>query len=298
MLSDMKSPETYFQTAFRSQSPYYAPSNDNKGIKILKDKCYLFDFSPFRSFRMVHEQTSSYKSHHKSKEEQIQEVLDLLPVLSMDGSGMKELSAEDIIDFVHSGTTGTLLARKWESPLLVNIKNGVIERILRNPDVMRALEKINGFKKINSDFEFIVNTTNRIKEAREKNDKSKVAKKQLSEDVKKRMSKRKEIQEKLIKFASRIPIFMYLTDSREICLRDLITTVEPQLFYETTGLTTEDFDLLQKVGLFDNEVMDVAVWDFRRYEDDSFAYIGLTKREGEKFIGGFSSVAPKSELLG
>ena len=28
-------------------------------------------------------------------------------------------------------------------------------------------------------------------------------------------SKRKEIQEKLLKFATRIPVFMYLTDNRE-----------------------------------------------------------------------------------
>ncbi|CAH9018858.1 hypothetical protein [Candidatus Nitrosacidococcus sp. I8] len=40
----------------------------------------------------------------------------------------------------------------------------------------------------------------------------------------------KEIQEKLIKFATRIPIFMYLTDYRERTLKDVITQLDPELF--------------------------------------------------------------------
>ena len=32
---------------------------------------------------------------------------------------------------------------------------------------------------------------------------------------------RRQIQEKLIKFATRVPIFMYLTDFRERCLKDI-----------------------------------------------------------------------------
>jgi len=38
---------------------------------------------------------------------------------------------------------------------------------------------------------------------------------------KKYKSLRKQIQEKLIKFATRVPIFMYLTDYRERCLKDV-----------------------------------------------------------------------------
>ena len=45
---------------------------------------------------------------------------------------------------------------------------------------------------------------------------------ELSEEEKEFKSKRKEIQEKLIKFATRIPIFMYLTDFREKCLKDAL----------------------------------------------------------------------------
>jgi hypothetical protein len=59
-------------------------------------------------------------------------------------------------------------------------------------------------------------------------------KKEMTEEEKEYKSKRKEIQEKLIKFATRIPIFMYLTDNREKCLKDVITQVEPELFKKVT----------------------------------------------------------------
>ena len=61
-------------------------------------------------------------------------------------------------------------------------------------------------------------------------------KKQMSEEEKEYKSKRKQIQEKLIKFATRIPVFMYLTDFREYTLKDVITKLEPALFKKVTGL--------------------------------------------------------------
>ena len=61
-------------------------------------------------------------------------------------------------------------------------------------------------------------------------------KKELTEEEKEYKSKRKQIQEKLIKFATRIPAFMYLTDFRENTLQDVITKLEPDLFKTVTGL--------------------------------------------------------------
>jgi hypothetical protein len=41
----------------------------------------------------------------------------------------------------------------------------------------------------------------------------------LTEEEKEYKSKRKQIQENLIKFATRVPVFMYLTDYRERSLK-------------------------------------------------------------------------------
>ena len=47
MLRNTTSPETYFQTAFRVQLPWTIGVQDSPNkVEILKDECYVFDFSP------------------------------------------------------------------------------------------------------------------------------------------------------------------------------------------------------------------------------------------------------------
>jgi hypothetical protein len=97
------------------------------------------------------------------------------------------------------------------------------------------------------------------------------------------------IQEKLIKFATRVPVFMYLTDYRERCLRDVITQLEPGLFKKVTGLAIKDFELLVSLNVFNSALMNDAVYKFKRYEDSSLIYTGINRHEGEK-VGLYDTV--------
>ena len=119
-------------------------------------------------------------------------------------------------------------------------------------------------------------------------------KKELSEEEKAYKSKRKQIQEKLIKFATRVPIFMYLTDYRERTLRDVITKLEPGLFKKVTGLSEKDFELLVSLGVFNSALMNDAVYKFKRYEDASLSYTGINKHEGEE-IGLYDTVITRMD---
>jgi hypothetical protein len=151
---------------------------------------------------------------------------------------------------------------------------------------------IEGFRNLNKDIETIINKSEAVKKAKkEANDKELPAKKkkQLSEEEKEYKSMRKQIQEKLIKFATRVPVFMYLTDYRERCLKDVITQLEPGLFKKVTGLTVKDFELLVSLGVFNSALMNDAVFKFKRYEDSSLVYIGVNKHEGED-IGLYDTV--------
>lgn len=102
-------------------------------------------------------------------------------------------------------------------------------------------------------------------------------KKEMTEAEKERKSLRKQVQEKLIKFAARVPLFMYLADFREQRLKDVITRLEPKLFKRVTGLTTADFERLVSLGVFNSALMNDAVWKFRRYEDASLRYMGVSR---------------------
>lgn len=78
-----------------------------------------------------------------------------------------------------------------------------------------ALMNIEGFRTLNRDIETIINKSDAVKKARRKTggNLSKEKKKELTQEEKKYKSLRKQIQDKLIKFATRIPVFMYLTDT-------------------------------------------------------------------------------------
>jgi hypothetical protein len=183
-----------------------------------------------------------------------------------------------------SGTTATLLARRWESALLVNVDNATLARLMNNEKALNALMSIEGFRNLNQDIETIINKSEAVKKAKkEANDKelSEKEKKELTDEEKEYKSLRKKIQDKLIKFATRIPVFMYLTDYRERSLKDVITQLEPRLFKKVTALDVNDFELLVSLGVFNSTLMNDAVYKFKRYEDASLQYMGINKHEGE-----------------
>ena len=291
MLRNSTSPETYFQAAFRVQSPWTIKNPDSKSPNkelIVKEECYVFDFAPDRALKQIADYSCRLNIDETNPEKKVAEFIHFLPVLAYDGSSMKQVDAAGVLDIAMSGTTATLLARRWESALLVNVDNSTLQRLMSNKQAMDALMSIEGFRSLNQDIETIINKSDAVKKLKqEANERelNKAEKKQLSAEEKEYKSKRKEIQEKLIKFATRIPIFMYLTDYREHCLKDVITQLEPGLFKKVTGLNVSDFELLVSLNVFNSNLMNDAVFKFKRYEDSSLAYTGITKHDGLLQVG-------------
>ena len=287
MLRNSSTPETYFQAAFRVQSPWTVNNPDSTSPnkeQIIKEECYVFDFAPDRALRQIADYSCRLNVNESNPEKKVEEFISFLPVLAYDGSSMKEIDAAGILDMAMSGTTATLLARRWESALLVNVDNGTLQRLMNSKQALDALMGIEGFRSLNQEIETIINKSEAVKKARkEANDKELSAKKkqELTEQEREYKSLRKQIQEKLIKFATRIPVFMYLTDYRERSLKDVITQLEPGLFKKVTGLDVKDFGLLASLGVFNSALMNDAVYKFKRYEDASLVYVGINKHESE-----------------
>ena len=290
MLRNLSSPETYFQAAFRVQSPWEVTTD--KGQKeIIKKECYVFDFALNRALRQISDYSCRLNIHEGNPEKKVAEFINFLPVIAYDGSSMRQINAGDILDIAMAGTSATLLAKRWESVLLVNVDNETLSRLIANKDAMDALMKIEGFRSLNSDIETIIAKSEKVKKAKKEGTKDLTPKqkKELSDEEKEYKSKRKQIQEKLIKFATRIPVFMYLTDYRERCLKDVITQLEPGLFKKVTGLSVKDFELLVSLGVFNDSLMNDAVYKFKRYEDASLSYTGINRHDGED-RGGWDTV--------
>ncbi len=301
ILRNLSSPESYFQAAFRVQSPWTITNSDglspNKE-EIIKKECYIFDFSPNRALKLISDYSCRLNVSENNPEQKISEFIKFLPVLCYDGFNMKRIDPAGIMDIAMSGTSSTLLAKRWESALLVNVDNLTLQRLFNNPRALEALMQIEGFRSLNKDIETIINLSDSIKNTKKNNhdkDLDKTKLKKLTDEEKKEKSLRKTIQDKLIKFATRIPIFMYLTDHREKSLKDIITKLEPGLFKKVTGLTINDFELLISLGVFNGPLMNDAIYKFKRYEDPSLEYLGVRKNNDNK-IGLFDTVINKKEF--
>lgn len=295
MLRNLSSPETYFQAAFRVQSPWEI-TTENGTKEIIKKECYVFDFALDRALKQIADYSCRLNISESNPEKKVAEFIKFLPVIAYDGSTMRQINAGDVLNIAMTGTSASMLAKRWESALLVNVDNDTLSRLLSNPAAMAALMKIEGFRSLNKDIETIINKSDAVKKAKKENDGKLTAKekKQLTEAEKEYKSKRKQIQEKLIKFATRIPVFMYLTDFREYSLKDVITQLEPGLFKKVTGLDVKDFELLVSLGVFNDSLMNDAVYKFKRYEDASLEYTGINRHEGEK-VGGWDTVISKED---
>ena len=300
MLRNLQSPESYFQAAFRVQSPWTIknPNGDNPHEEeILKPACFVFDFAPTRALRQLSSYGIGLSPHESNPENAVKDLVAFLPVLAYDGANMTQIDAGGILDIAMAGTSATLLARKWESALLVNVDNDTLRRVLASPEAMAAVERIEGWRSLGDNIiETIINKSEKIKALKKKAQDGELTnkeKKQLTEEEREFKSKRKLVQEKLVKFATRIPAFMYLTDFRENTLQDVITKIEPELFKTVTGLTVADFHLLVRLKVFNTEQMNQAVFAFRRYEDASLRYTGVESHKGLQHIGLYDTVVAK-----
>lgn len=297
MLRSTSSPESYFQAAFRVQTPWYLMNKDGTNPhqkEILKEKCYILDFAPSRALKLISEYNSKLSLNDPvgSVEKQVEEFLNFLPVLCYDGFSMQPLNATELLDIAISGTASTMLAKRWQSARMVNVDNATLERILSNPELLHALEQIEAFRNLGEDLTRVISSEKALNKT--KKEKGKLEKKEEKQKEKDNKGFKAELKKKLLQFITRVPVFMYLTDYREITLKDVITNVEPQLFTKVTGLKVRDFQLLCDIGVFNSAVMNAAIFAFKRFEEGSLTYAGGEALSDK--VGGFDAVITRDEF--
>jgi hypothetical protein len=97
MLRNLSSPGTYFQAAFRVQSPWEVDTGGGKQ-EILKRECYIFDFALDRALKQISDYSCRLDINESNPEKKVAEFINFLPVIAYDGSTMKQISASDILD--------------------------------------------------------------------------------------------------------------------------------------------------------------------------------------------------------
>ena len=303
ILRSTTSPETYFQAAFRVQTPWYLTNKDGDSPnkkEILKPKCYIFDFAPNRALSLISEYSSRLDfKDTRTAEQRVQDFLNFLPVLCFDGSSMQSLNAKELLDIAVTGVASTMLAKRWQSAQLIDVSNITLERLLNDKDLLESLMKIEAFRNLNKDISKVISSEKDIKNLVKEKGKENLTKKEekeIKETEKENQGFKKVLREKLLKFITRVPVFMYLTDYREETLKHVITNLEPDLFIKVTGLTISDFEKMCDIGVFNATNINSAIFAFRRYEEASLNYVGGNDLLSTDMIGGFDTKLSRDEI--
>lgn len=302
-LRNTDKPETYFQTAFRAQSPWaMKDADDPKKKNILKYTCYILDFAPSRALKLIANYSNELGGvgDRRRPEERLDEFIHFLPILCYDGHQMQRLNANEILDISTYGTASTMLARRWQSARLIDTTTAVLEKIQASEELLQALEKIEDFRNLRSELAKTISREKAIKETKRKiaeegREPTKKEKEKLTEDEKNQKTFKKILREKLLKFITRVPVFMYLTDYREQALVDVIRNIEPNLFTKVTGLTVHEFDMMCEIGAFNQTELNAAIAQFRRFEDASLEYAGGRAANDGDMIGLFDTIVSREE---
>lgn len=273
MLRSLKSPESYSQAAFRVQSPW-AVTRAGEPKEVLKPTCYVFEFDPNRALNLLAEYGTKLANSEKDLPEKVLgELINYLPIFAFDGARMDQLDATEVLNWASAGIGATALAQRWNSPLLVDVNDATLQKLLDSPDLLASLEQIEDFRNLTTDVSKVITTNSKLKAIkREKAEKGEPLDDEDKRTSKENANKRKEIREKLQKFIARVPVFMYLTDHRESALVDVITSLDPSLFERVTGLTIADFETLASIGVFNAKHMNYAIHQFRQFENASLRY--------------------------
>ena len=129
---------------------------------------YIFDFAPNRALSLINEYNSRLNIKDSTNpEKQVAEFINFLPVLCFSEDGMNQLKATELIDMALSGIASTMLAKKWQSPLMVNVTDTMLERLLANPELLKSLEQIEAFRNLNTEITQIISSEKALKVALE-----------------------------------------------------------------------------------------------------------------------------------
>ena len=276
VLRSLKSPESYFQAAFRVQSPWVS-RNDDGTRTINKNTCYVFDFDPNRALSLIYQYGTKLAggSTKTAPSEVIGELIEYLPIFAFDGGRMDPVDVNTVMDWGTAGAGAAMLAKRWGSPRLVDLSEDVLTKLLADSDLLERLEQMEDFRNLRQDASKIIAQSKKLREAKKAKSEGKDdGDAELSAARKAKREQVKSLRSKLLKFVQAVPVFMYLTDFREEALVDVIESLDTQLFERVTGLTLNDFHKLSEVGVFHPSHMNEAIWQFRLFERASLHYLG------------------------
>lgn len=274
MLNSLAAPESYFQAAFRVQSPWsiWNPEGDDPYLeKVLKPACLVIDFAPTRGLRLFADYAMRLGAGD-DPDHDVAELARFLPVLGFDETQMRPVDVEEIIDVAFENTS--IDTARMSSKRFINASLAKLGDLAA--DVVDALGRVaaghTGPTTGSDEDDVDINTTPELGDPASRSGDS------GEENGDEAELAQSELEARLIFLTSRINAFMYLSEVVEKNLKDVLTTDEPDLFGTVMELSPEHMDALVKAELFSEQAMRLAIHQFRRADEASFSYTGIDPR--------------------
>lgn len=244
----------YLQTIFRVQSPC------NKDGKI-KDTAYVFDFAPDRTLKMVSEAVSVSSKAGKTENDDkiiLGKFLNYCPVISIDGSLMKEYKADRLLQQLKKAYADKVVRNGFDDSNLYNDELLKLDELdIKKFDELKGI--IGKSKAAAKQNDITVNDQGLTNEEYEEQERlKKKPKKELTEEEKallEELKKKKKVRNDAISIlrgiSIRMPLLIYGADvpyEEEVTLDKFIETVDESSWNEfmPTGVTKEIFNNFKK----------------------------------------------------
>ena len=280
------SASSYLQTIFRVQSPC------NKNGKI-KDNCYVFDFAPDRTLKMVAESVALSTKAGKASESDkkiMGEFLNFCPVIAIEGTNMREYSTNKLLQQLKRAYADRAVSNGFDDNNLYN------DELLKLSDIeLKQFERLKGIigssKAQQKTKEIDINNTGLTEE--EYGEQKKIENKPKKERTPEEQARLEELKEKRKNRNNAISIL------RAISVR------MPLLIYGADIDIDEDFTLDK---FLDDKIVEEASWtefmpkgvtreifrDFKKYYDqDIFVAAG---RKIRNTVVGADDLAPTERV--
>ena len=258
----------YMQTIFRVQTP--ATINGK-----VKEECFVFDFAPDRTLKVIAE-TAKFsikggKSNSESDRQKMGEFLNFCPIISMDGSQMKPYNVPHLLEQLKRVYIERVVSRGFEDIYLYD--NDALMQLdeLALKDFEKLKGKIGSTKANHNTGEIDINNQGFTAEEREeieKAEKKKKSKQPLTEEEKRLLEEKKEKNKNRLSAISilrgisiRMPLLIYGADilnENEINLDNFTSLVDDLSWSEFMpyGVTKDDFNVFKKY--YDKEVFSAS----------------------------------------
>lgn len=257
---------TYMQTIFRVQTPATIGGR-------VKDQCYVFDFAPDRALQVMAESVLGGKAPKNVTSDQrtrLGQLLNFCPIIAFDGSEMKKISTEKLLQEVKRAYVERVVNRGFEDDSLYNdLLLDISDKDLFNIGAIRG--KIGEDRAQPKTGEIVVNNQGldneeyeKIIEKIENKNKRQLSPEELAllEARKKKLEMRRNVISVLRLISIRMPLLIYGADikdeAKELTIDNFIHLVDDRSWAEfmPAGVDKKDFKNIKK--FYDPDVFAAA----------------------------------------